>query len=102
MYNFFLIFFFMPFFLHGAGIILYEISSADTRLASAGWSSRAEDPSTLFTNPAGMTRLHQRSVELGLQAINTHLVFHPNANTKTLGSKGQASSWLPSGSFFYI
>ena len=46
-----------PQFLSGGGVCLYEISTADVRLASAGWSARAEDPSTLFTNPAGMTRL---------------------------------------------
>lgn len=92
-----------PTFTHAGGITLYEISTADTRLASAGWSSRAEDPSTLFTNPAGMTRISCASVaEFGAQAINPHIKFDPNADTDVDGSSGQASAWLPSGSFFYV
>lgn len=83
------------------GIILYEISSSDTRLASAGYSSRAEDPSTVFTNPAGMTRL-SRSVEFGGQAIFQHIHFDPDAATTTEGDDGMDSKWLPSGSFFYV
>ena len=39
------------------GVISYEIGSADTGLASAGYNARAQDASTVFTNPAGMTRL---------------------------------------------
>jgi long-subunit fatty acid transport protein len=39
------------------GIIAYEIGTADVGLASAGYSARAQDASTVLTNPAGMTRL---------------------------------------------
>lgn len=86
---------------HAGGVCLYEISSADTRLASAGWSARAEDPSTVFTNPAGMTRLCGRQAELGGQAIFNHVHFNPNAETTVVGSEGEGNLWLPSGSFFY-
>lgn len=92
----------VPSAVEAGGIMLYEISSADTRLASAGWSSRAQDPSTLFTNPAGMARLSCPQAELGMQAINAHIDFDPNDLTTVPGSKGQASAWLPSGSFFYV
>lgn len=88
--------------LQAGGVILYEISSADTRLASAGWSARAEDPSTLFTNPAGMTRLCDKQLEMGLQAIFLHAHFEPNSKTDVRGSDGHANIWLPSGSFFYV
>jgi long-chain fatty acid transport protein len=40
-----------------SGLIAYEIGTADVGLASAGYSARAQDASTVFTNPAGMTRL---------------------------------------------
>lgn len=101
--NFFLSFLLLgfPVLLQAGGIFVYEVSSADTRLASAGWSARANDPSTLFTNPAGMTRLCQ-SVELGAQAIYNHVHFEPNEETNLLGSSGNANIWLPSGSFYYI
>lgn len=39
------------------GIILYEVGSADVGLAAAGYGARAQDASTVLTNPAGMTRL---------------------------------------------
>ena len=39
------------------GISLYEVGTADVGLASAGYSARAQDASTVFTNPAGMARL---------------------------------------------
>ena len=84
------------------GICLYEITSSDTRLASAGWSARAEDPSTVFTNPAGMTRLCEKQLELGAQPIFLHVHFDPDEDTDVNGSDGQADIWLPSGSFFYV
>lgn len=87
--------------LHAGGVILYEISSADTRMASAGWAARAEDPSTLFTNPAGMTRLN-RQAELGAQAIFAHVEFDPDEKTTVEGEHGHANKWLPSGSFYYV
>src|SRR5688500_9603409 len=91
----------LPAILQGGGIFLYEVSSADTRLASAGWSSRANDPSTLFTNPAGMTRLCKQ-LELGAQVIYNHVHFDPDAATNVNGTDGNANIWLPSGSFYYI
>ena len=39
------------------GLIAYEVGTADVGLASAGYGARAQDASTVFTNPAGMTRL---------------------------------------------
>jgi long-chain fatty acid transport protein len=36
------------------GMIAYEIGTADVGLASAGYNARAQDASTVFTNPAGM------------------------------------------------
>lgn len=87
---------------HAGGVCLYEIGTADLRLASAGYSARAEDPSTLFTNPAGMARLCDVQLELGLQPIYSHANFKPNAETDVIGSDGSANIWLPAGSFFYV
>ncbi len=42
---------------HGGGLIAYEFGTAEVGLASAGYSARAQDASTAFTNPAGLTRL---------------------------------------------
>lgn len=91
-----------PFFLDAGGITLYEIANPQVRLASAGWSSRANDPSTVFTNPAGMTRFQCPQIQLGLEAIYAHVEFDPNSNTTVPGNNGYSNQWLPAGSFFYI
>ena len=39
------------------GVYLYEKSATDVGLGSAGWTARADDASTIFSNPAGLTRL---------------------------------------------
>lgn len=72
-------------------------------LASAGYASRADDASTLFKNPAGMSRLEGAQFQGGLQALYGSVEFSPNANTSArLGSDdgGNAVGWLPGGGFF--
>ena len=39
------------------GLYLYELGTPDVGTAAAGWAARAQDAATVFTNPAGMTRL---------------------------------------------
>jgi long-chain fatty acid transport protein len=51
------------------GLLLYEVGSPDVGLASAGWGARAQDASSVFTNPAGMTRLEGSQILLGAQAL---------------------------------
>jgi len=51
------------------GILLYEAGTPDVGLGSAGWGARAQDASTILTNPAGMTRLEDSQVLLGAQAL---------------------------------
>ena len=41
----------------GSGLYLYELGIPEVGLAGAGWSARAQDAATAFTNPAGMVRL---------------------------------------------
>jgi long-chain fatty acid transport protein len=91
-----------PLFLFAGGVTLYELSTADIRLASAGWSSRAQDPSTLFTNPAGMSRIPCRTAELGGELFYSHVKFDRNGNTTASGPNGDASIVLPSSSLFYV
>ncbi len=88
--------------LDAGGIILYEVGSQDVGLASAGWSSRAEDPSTAFTNPAGMSRLTNREIEFGVQPIYEHVRFFLKPETNVIGKKGNADTWLPAGGVFYV
>ena len=46
---------------------LYEIATPDVGLASAGYAARAQDASTLFKNPAGMSLLEGSQFQGGLQ-----------------------------------
>jgi long-chain fatty acid transport protein len=85
------------------GISLYEIATPDVGLASAGYAARADDPSTLFKNPAGMSRLDGVQFQGGLQALYGSVYFSPNANTsRRLGTdRGEnAVGWLPGASLF--
>jgi long-chain fatty acid transport protein len=87
---------------HAGGIALYEVGPTQTGLASAGYASRAEDASTLFTNPAGMTRLKKSELLTGIQPLYTNIKFSPDARTTTTGSEGNAQGWLPTGEMYYV
>lgn len=86
-----------------AGLIIYETGTPDVGLAAAGFSARAQDASTLFTNPAGMTRLQGSNIMLGSQATYGSVRFDPDSNTgpQTGNDGGNAFGWAPAGSFFF-
>ncbi|HSC99443.1 MAG TPA: outer membrane protein transport protein [Casimicrobiaceae bacterium] len=86
------------------GIILYEIGTADVGLASAGYTARAQDASTVFTNPAGMTRLSGNQLTLGAQLLYADLAFSIDHGTSPrLGTNdgGNPVGWFPGGGTFY-
>jgi len=88
---------------HAGGISLYEFGSPDVGLASAGYAARAQDASTVFTNPAGMSRLDKSQVLGGLQVLYGDVEFTTNSNTSiTGGDGGNAIGWLPGGSIFLV
>jgi len=87
------------------GIMLYEIATPDAGLASAGYAARADDASTLFKNPAGMSQLQGTQVQGGLQALYGSVSFTPNGNTSPLlgtDDGGNAVGWLPGASMFVV
>lgn len=87
----------------GGGIMFYEVGSADVGLASAGYSARAQDPSTVLTNPAGMTRLSGTQVLAAAQLLYGEATFSPDSGTTpSLGSNdgGNPIGLAPGGSFF--
>jgi long-chain fatty acid transport protein len=74
------------------GISLYEVGTADVGLAAAGYSARAQDASTVFTNPAGMTRLYG---DVGFSiGQGTTPALGGNAGGNPIGG-------LPGGGMFY-
>jgi len=83
------------------GIMLYQFGSPDVGLAAAGYAARAQDASTVFTNPAGMSRLEKSQVLAGLQVLYGNVEFSPNSATTVPGSDGGvAIGWMPAGSAF--
>lgn len=86
------------------GIELYEIATPDVGLVSAGYSARAQDASTLFKNPAGMSLLDRSQVQAGAQLLYGSVNFSRSANTlntKSGGDGGNAVGAIPAASFFY-
>src|SRR5574338_157298 len=85
------------------GLISYEVGTADVGLASAGYSARAQDPGTVLTNPAGMTRLPGTQILVGAQALYGDVSFSSKSGTSpTLGGGdgGDAVGWFPGGGLF--
>lgn len=84
------------------GLMLYEVGTADVGLAAAGYAARAQDASTVFSNPAGMTRLEGTQLTLGAQALYGDLKFSPGSGTNTSGGDGGTLvGWFPGGGVFY-
>jgi long-chain fatty acid transport protein len=95
----------LPHTTRAGGISLYEIATPDAGLASAGYAARAQDASTLFKNPAGMSQLEGTQVQGGLQALYGSVTFSPGEGTSPrLGSEdgGNAVGWLPGASLFAV
>jgi long-chain fatty acid transport protein len=93
------------------GLYLYEVGSPDVGLAAAGYAARAQDASTVFTNPAGMTRIKRPSLMAGLQPMYLHIDFTPDGNTSEVANtlpgggsadSGDSNGWLPAGGLFYV
>ena len=84
------------------GLWLYEVGTADVGLASAGYGARAQDASTVLTNPAGMTRLEGTQVTAGTQVLyaNLGLSIDRTANTPGGGEGGNPIGWFPGASGF--
>ena len=86
------------------GILLYEAGTPDVGLASAGWGARAQDASTILTNPAGMTRLEGSQVMVGAQALYGDYEFSIGSETSPglgKGDGGNPIGWFPGGSAFF-
>jgi long-chain fatty acid transport protein len=88
------------------GLLLYEFGTAEPGLAAAGYAARAQDASTAFTNPAGMTRLDGTQVLAGGQLMwlnqsfsisdGTSVALGGNGGGRAIGSNG----FVPGGGLF--
>lgn len=85
------------------GLFLTEIGTADVGLAGAGWAARAQDPATLFRNPAGMSLLEGNQILLGAQLLYADMKFSSQGSSGFLGvgNGGNPVDVFPGGSAFY-
>lgn len=69
----------------GSGFALIENSASGMGQAFAGAAAVAEDPSTLYFNPAGMTYLEGTQLTAGLHILNSSAKFHDKGSTDPFG-----------------
>ncbi|WP_291985007.1 outer membrane protein transport protein [Candidatus Accumulibacter sp. ACC007] len=89
------------------GLLAYEVGTADVGLASAGYGARAQDASTVLTNPAGMTRLEGTQFLAAGQLLWGNTKFSAGSGTdfRGLGSDNGgyavgSNGWFPGGGGF--
>jgi len=88
---------------HAGGLFLSEFGTEDVALAGAGWAARAQDASTLFKNPAGMSRLEGNQFQGGLQALYFQSGGFSGTNTPWGGNGGgNPVGVMPAASGFYV
>lgn len=84
------------------GLYLYETATEDLSLAGAGSAARAQDASTILSNPAGMNRLPDRMMTGGLQALYGMVDYTMDDRALLRGNNpGNIVGWFPSSSIFY-
>jgi len=81
--------------LNAGGLYLYELSTTETSMAGAGWAARAQDPTTVVTNPGGMSRLDGTQIQLTVQPLAIDTSFSSDS-----GGGSDLDSVLPGGSLF--
>ncbi|VVQ24862.1 hypothetical protein PS928_05855 [Pseudomonas fluorescens] len=80
--------------------MLYEIGTDNVGLANAGSAARAQGPSTIASNPAGMSYLPGTQITGGLQVRYGNLKFNRDDDTNVVGSgSGAALDPMPGASF---
>lgn len=85
-----------------AGFQLLEQNASGLGNAYAGSAAVAENASTIFYNPAGMTQLQEHEVSGGLTAVGTSFKFTDNGSkvgTTLKGDGGDGGGWgfIPNG-----
>jgi long-chain fatty acid transport protein len=83
-------------------LYLTELNTTDVALAGAGWAARANDASTAFNNPAGMTRLEKDQYEVGIGAIYISTDFELDDNATVQGNSKNADGIVPVGGAYYV
>ena len=86
---------------HASALYFYEVGTEDAALAGAGQAARAQDASTLLTNPAGMTRLPDHMLTGGVQAMGGDISYKLDNESSGRQSPGNVMNLFPNASVFY-
>ncbi len=86
----------------GAAYIYEMANPSDTGYAGAGLAARAGDAGTVFTNPAGMTRFKESTIQAGLTPLYLYAPFNPDKNTTVNGKDGDTTLFFAGANFAYI
>lgn len=81
--------------------IFMKVVTEDAALAGAGQAARAQDASTLLTNPAGMTRLPDHMLTGGVQAMGGDISYQLDNESSGRQSPGNVMNLFPNASMFY-
>ena len=88
---------------HAGALYIYEMGNpSDTGYAGAGLAARAGDAGTVFTNPAGMTRFKEPTIQAGITPFYLNAPFNPDENTTVDGSDGDTNLFFAGANFAYI
>jgi long-chain fatty acid transport protein len=88
---------------HAGAAYIYEMANpTDTGYAGAGLAGRASDAGTVFTNPAGMTRFKEPTIQAGLTPLYLYAPFNSDGNTTVDGKDGDTSLFFAGANFAYI
>jgi long-chain fatty acid transport protein len=83
------------------GLTLPEQGGPISGTSQAGQAAVAQDASTAWLNPAGLTRLEETELLAGVQILSLTLEFDPDPLTTTSGSDGgDAGGTFPAGSIY--
>lgn len=86
-----------------AGLFLSEMATPDLGTAAAGRAAAADNAATAFGNPAGMTRLKESQLLVGLQPAYGISEFNKGDDTTVSGGNGgNALGFIPSAGFYYV
>jgi long-chain fatty acid transport protein len=70
--------------------------------AGAATAATAEDPTTIFSNPAGMTRLPGRALASLVSAVDVQIEFHDEGSTIGTGARGTGGSGPDAGGIEFV
>jgi long-chain fatty acid transport protein len=85
------------------GIYIYEeANSSDPGYGSAGTVARAQDASTVFTNPAGITRFKESNIVVGVTPLYIHAPFNADSDTTVTGTGNGVREFFSTANASYI